>query len=288
MRYPTVRYGLIGLLLLLWATATTAQTGLLWKVEAPDRSHSYLFATMHSSDPRVLELPDAVQQALSQARSFTMEAILDGQAVLTMGQRMVLMDGRRLPDLIGKELYLQVVTLMARRGVPEAALGMLKPWAVFMTLSVPPEEGGMFLDLKLYQQALERGIPVFGLESVEEQIAVFDSMPEADQVALLRDLVQHYDEYTPMFNTMTRLYLQRDLDGLARLNDQTMQGGDAALQQQLMDSLVDRRNRLMAERMQPRLEEGRAFIAVGALHLPGPNGLIELLRQRGYRVSAVY
>ena len=67
-----------------------------------------------------------------------------------------------------------------------------------------------------------------------------------------------------------------------------MQQGDRRVAQLFTSEVVVNRNRRMLERIQPRLREGNAFIAVGALHLPGKDGLLTLLRNKGYRVSPVY
>jgi uncharacterized protein YbaP (TraB family) len=72
------------------------------------------------------------------------------------------------------------------------------------------------------------------------------------------------------------------------INTAAMQAGDQQLAAEFQDRLITRRNRLMAERLQPYLQEGNAFVAVGALHLPGETGLLELLEQRGYTVRVLY
>lgn len=270
------------------SVAAATEKGLLWKVERSGVAPSYLFATMHTGDPRVVTLPQPVEQALKGAESFTMEMVLDESVMLTMGRRMLLTDGSTLDDMIEKSLYREVVAAMEPRGMPEPVVAMLKPWAVFMTLSMPPEQNGTFLDLKLYQEALQGGKAVYGLESIDEQLAVFDEMARDDQVTLLRELMQQYEQYETILAAMTEAYLSRDLDSLVQLSDQSMQGMDEGLQDRLMGRLVDNRNLNMAERMLPRLVEGNAFIAVGALHLPGEQGLIALLRERGYRVTSVY
>ncbi|UCE88321.1 MAG: TraB/GumN family protein [Pseudomonadota bacterium] len=67
-----------------------------------------------------------------------------------------------------------------------------------------------------------------------------------------------------------------------------MEQSDPEIAELFTRRFIVERNRLMLERMQPRLREGNAFIAVGALHLPGEQGLLRLLERRGYRVKAIY
>ena len=70
------------------------------------------------------------------------------------------------------------------------ALAMFKPWAVFLTLSVPPQKTGMFLDLVLYESAKHQNKPVCGLETAEEQVGVFEGTSLEDQILLLQQIVK--------------------------------------------------------------------------------------------------
>ncbi|HEB66732.1 MAG TPA: TraB/GumN family protein, partial [Gammaproteobacteria bacterium] len=87
---------------------------------------------------------------------------------------------------------------------------------------------------------------------------------------------------------LTRAWLQRDLTALERISAEAMAGEDPDMVAAFDREVVIRRNHRMVTRMQPKLAEGAAFIAVGALHLPGKAGILNLLRQQGYRVTAVY
>ncbi len=175
-----------------------------------------------------------------------------------------------------------------RRGIPEIVLERMKPWAAAVTLSMPAPETGEVLDMLLYQRALQAGKQVFGLESVREQLAIFDDMPEQEQLILLRDAVENFSEIDNMHRELIDAWKQRDLGALQAINAAALQTGDRQLAAEFQENLIDRRNRLMAERLQQYLKEGKVFIAVGALHLPGETGLLNLLEQRGYRVRVIY
>ena len=89
-------------------------------------------------------------------------------------------------------------------------------------------------------------------------------------------------------NELLDAYKQRDLGAMLAINKQAMDAGDQRLARDFQRRLIIDRNRRMADRMQQYLKEGNAFVGVGALHLPGEQGLLELLEQRGYSVRAVY
>ena len=264
------------------------QKGLLWKIERDGVKPSFLLGTMHSEDERVLKVAPEVQRAFDASTSFTMEVVLDTQTIVATSQAMVFSDGRDLKTVLGNELYSKIVPLMAQHGVPEMLLPTFKPWAIFLTLSMPPAKTGMFLDAALYDAALAQKKVVHGLETVQEQLSIFDRMTVEEQSQLVADAVKHAGELKAVFEEMIGIYLKRDLPGLQALNDKYTASDDSKLEQKLMAELIDARNLRMIERMAPRLKEGKAFVAVGALHLPGEHGLLRLLEQQGYRVSAVY
>ena len=147
---------------------------------------------------------------------------------------------------------------------------------------------GMFLDRVLYSEAKHRGIALYGLETAQEQLTVFDHFSMRDQVRMLQETVDNYDKFSHLLEQLTQAYLARDLAQMVALNQKYMQIGDRKLADKLMDSLIYERNLRMVQRMRPRLKDGNAFVAIGALHLPGEKGVLRLLQNRGYTVSVVY
>ena len=279
-------------LMLLHAVSLRAETaslhGLLWEVSKPGAAASHLFGTIHSEDPQVLQLDGRVQAAFDAAHSVVLEVLLDTDAMQYSSAAMLLLDGRTLDGIIGTELFNQASRVCSSRGIPELVLQRMKPWAVAVTLSMPVPETGQVLDMMLYQDALLANKPVHGLETIGEQLDVFDTLPESGQIMLLRDALENFPGIDALYEELLQAYKRRDLGALMAINDASMPIGDQRLADDLQRRLIRDRNRLMAERMQPYLEQGRAFVAVGALHLPGADGLLQLLQQRGYILRRVY
>ena len=276
------------------ASAATAATsadkysrGLLWRIERDGSAPSYLFGTLHSDDPRVLALAPPVRQAFDRARSFTMEVVTDAEALMLMAQRMFYQDGRTLAGVAGDELYRRALMALADEGLPDMGVERQKPWVVVMLLSMPRPQSGLPLDMALHAQATEQKKPVFGLETMTEQVSVFDDLPVADQVTLLKDTLDNHKEVRAQIEALTARYLARDLAGILKLAD-THRPADSRVHDIVMRRLLADRNVRMVERMRPRLAEGNAFIAVGAGHLAGPEGLLPLLERAGYKLSVVY
>jgi len=268
--------------------SVAGQKGILWSIQKSGTGPSWLLGTIHSGDERVMALPSPVLDALQQSRSFTMEMIPDAAALIKLSSAMLLQEGTNLRSLLGDSLYSEVVSGMAEQGFPEAVVCRLKPWVVLSMLSTPRPESGSFLDMKLYHTALAAGKPVFGLETPEEQIAVFDDITLADQIHLIRQMLDQRPNMKKMTEQILNIYLNRDLDAMLDFAQSYLTGADTGVTERFMKRLNNDRNHRMADRMITRLKEGGAFFAVGALHLPGPEGLLKLLEQEGFNVSPIY
>jgi len=262
--------------------------GLLWKIEIRGSAPSYLFGTFHSSDPRITTLPCPVQAAFDRADSYAMEVITNGAGIVSMAEAMFLPEPQTLKALLGDALYQD--TLRAVGADPQqgaTGINRMKPWAVMMMLAAPREHRGLFLDMALQLRATRQGKNTHGLETMAEQIAVFNGMSLADQIVLLKDAIQMASTSREVIEELAQAYLQRDLNSLLALQDK-YKPADARVQEEMERRLLIQRNHIMAERMHALLKEGNAFIAVGALHLPGEHGLLRLLTAAGYRVTVIY
>jgi len=289
-----LRVGRTRLIALLWlvsaaaAAAPQSTVGVLYEVRSVTTGAvSFLLGTIHSEDPRVTALSAPVQAAFAASPRFAMEVLPDTQAIIKSMVTMTYTDGRTLRDVLPEDLYQQVSAVLEGRGMSEAAYRDFKPWAVVTMLSVPPTKTGEFLDMQFYRTAVTSQKQVKGLETMEEQLALFDQLGVCDQVDLLAETLDSLEQMPAMFESLTLAYLARDLDALMLISRTYLGGLNARLAAHFWESVVDARNRRMAERMVPLLDQGGWFIAVGALHLPSPNGILQLLRQRGFEVRAV-
>ena len=261
--------------------------GLLWRLERGSIDPSYIFGTIHVSDARILNIPAPFKDALRRSRSFVMEALFDEQSLTEFATLMHYGDTTELEEQVGRALFERTQELLAQYGIPPVAAQTMRPWAAFMTLNQPSDEVGLPLDLVLMQEARARQMPVYGLETLQEQAEVLQSLALADQIALLRDSVCYFDLIQEEIEQLERLYLDRDLAGIVALTLQ-YEGSDPALGDRVNEAIIVKRNRRMVQRMRPRLAEGGALVAIGALHLPGDAGVLSLLEQQGYRVTPVY
>lgn len=287
--YPTV---LCLLACLLWFATLTAKTtlaqGLLFEVQSESNETNYLFGTIHSDDDRIMDLPQEVKFAFDSSGSFVMEVIPDADAILRSMLTMVYTDGRSLEGVVGRDRFLEVVEAIGSRGMTAEAIKDFKPWAIVTILSLPPARTGEFLDMHLYKSALAAGKPVIGLETIDEQLAVFDALRENDQIELLHETLKVLEQLPAIHERLLETYLKRDLGELARLGNEYLHAGDSEVGERFKEAALDMRNERMTERMIPLLGKGGHFVAVGALHLPGEDGILARLKAYGFEVRQVY
>jgi len=260
--------------------------GILWKVSSASGKSSYLFGTIHVEDPRITQLNTKVLDALQRSRSISLELIPDPQLQQKAMLAMLYTDGTTLQKVIGGPLYRRSVKAMQSRGMPEQVVALMKPWAVMTMLSLPKPQTGEFLDKRLYALAKRQGLEIYALENFEEQISIFDALSRLDQVKMLKHTLDELGKIPAQFEALKQAWLDSDLALLESLSMQQLEASTSNTR--FKESMLDNRNQTMLERMQPRLKEGNAFIAVGALHLTGKTGLLNLLSQQGYTVKAVY
>lgn len=261
--------------------------GLLWKIEKPGVAASYVFGTIHLEDARVITIPNIVKKTLSQSRSFTMEILSSPQDDKLAAMAMVFTDGRNLKQVLGNDLFKEVAKVAQKNGMSESSIMPFKPWAIMMLLSLPPPKTGLFLDKKLLGMANAKGKPLHALETMEEQLSIFNEASMDDQIHMLRETIDDYEAFPQEIEDMIRAYLARDLKTLLAISKDKIKPGDRIVEK-FMTRLFEDRNHKMTKRMQARLNEGNAFIAFGALHLAGEEGVLQLLEDKGYRISVVY
>jgi uncharacterized protein YbaP (TraB family) len=269
--------------------APCCERGLLFRLdpEGVDKPPSWLFGTIHSDDPRVTRLPAPVRASLDSAAAVVLEVVPDAAMQQASRDAMLSSPDERLSEKLPPALYQEIVVALADRGLPQSAAERLKPWAVLLVLNMPPATAEPVLDLILYQRAIQSGKPVVGLETLEEQLSVFQNLSREDQIALLDATLRERAEFPQIFSALLNAYLARDLARLMQLG-QTLAANNPEVDARLRWALIHARNQRMFDRLVPIIQRGSRFIAVGALHLPGSDGLLQRLQGVGVKVTRIY
>ncbi|KQV24335.1 polysaccharide biosynthesis protein GumN [Rhizobium sp. Root1203] len=283
------------------ADAVPNGKGIFWKIEKAGVKPSWLLGSMHVTDPRVLTLPPRTQAAHDAADTIVIESdeILDEKkasaALLMQPELTMFTDGTTIEKLLSHDDYVRLEEGLKQRGIPLAAVARMRPWMISSVVALPGCEmarkakGVQFLDQKIATDAIASGKQVKGLETLSEQLQAMAELPTEFHLKSLIETLALGSRMNDVVETMTDLYLSGDIGmTIPMLKTVSPDGKDeegdyAAFEQRI---ILDR-NKVMAERAAPILANGNVFMAVGALHLPGEGGVIELLRKQGYTVTAV-
>lgn len=269
--------------LLLSQQAVAAEKGLFWQLESPSGQVSYLFGTMHTDDNRVTNFSPSVIQALKNVDTFMLEVADAPPANLLQ-----LPQGSLKQYLSETELE-QVARLADIHVMPMEMVLRMKPWLLAVLFDLPKPQTPFAQDLLLKAKAEELDKRVLGLESPQEHFGVMDNLTTEEQLQMLRAVLKRSQKQKENdFERLMKAYLAGDAEQVANMDDAMTQGVlPAALWQRMRVKLLDERNVLMAERSLEQAKQGRVFIAVGAAHLAGKNGLINAFRQAGFKLTPI-
>ena len=273
------------------ALAEAPGKGRLWRIERPGLAPSWLFGTIHSSAPAVLALPGSVQRALGESQIVVGEVDTTRVNSGLFMASALLPAGASLADYLSPELYARTLEAVAPLGLAPAVADRLEVWFLGLMLSIDPAEferqrqGKTVLDDWLQREGRRQGKTIVGLEELAEQIALFAGLSEPAQVALLRSALDFPGLITGINTTLTALWFDGDLPSMWRQFRVSLLASGPELRRHMTYDVVLSRNHRMAERLAPILTLGGVFVAVGALHLAGEEGLIVLLQQQGWTVT---
>lgn len=259
----------------------------LWKLEDEDTT-IYLFGTVHALPASLEWYDDRIKAAFDASDEFVTEIDMSDAAAIqsVVATKAGLAGERTLRDLMGDEDRAEYEAALTSLGLPAAALDRVEPWFAAMTLSLLPlinegyqTESGVELKLGAEAGDKTRG----ALETIEQQIDFFDTLPMDHQLEFLDETVDAVPDAAATLNEMVAAWVAGDADGLAVMMNAELD--DEALYQRL---LIDR-NANWAEWIEGRMAEpGSVFIAVGAGHLAGEGSVQRQLEARGHTITRIW
>jgi uncharacterized protein YbaP (TraB family) len=258
---------------------------LFWSIQKNGQSAGYLLGTIHSEDPRVLDFSEDFLGKLRSNTVFAMELVPDLPTLSRLTEYMQYPPDQSLESVIGTNRFKALEAALSGYSVPLEFINRMRPWAAMMTLSTPPPKTGFFMDLSLSLRASGSGLKIVGLETLEQQLSFLQNMPMTMQLSLLDQAIAEYSQVGKVHDEMVSAYLENDLVKLQTLADEQLQSVGQKESDYFTESGIRLRNHRMAESLLPHLRENKVFVAVGALHLPGEEGLLNLLRRQGFELS---
>lgn len=270
------------------AKATKAQDtkSLLWKIEGNGLTEaSYLYGTIHAICEEDYFLKESVKTAMNQSEKFVLELDMDDPQFMSKMQQNMLNPGmKNISDQFSdSDRELVNTFLKSNFGMDLTQLGVVKPFGLVAMVVQKTIECATpaSYEQSIIKVAAEREIELIGLETVEFQATLFDNEPMEAQIKMLVDGVKDFEEGKEEFKKLVQTYKEEDIEGMQALVAESPQFAG------FEDLLLTNRNKNWIPKISEITKEQPSFIAVGALHLAGENGVINLLREEGYQVTAV-
>lgn len=285
------------------ADETANGRNVLWKIEQPDnpdRAPSYLFATMRLTDDRLQTLSPKVTEAMLSARRIAIE-VEDtsprraNEAMKSMLPKVLVENDHRLDKTLKPNEWRLASASLTRTTLPADVQTRVRPWVVNAIMATTDCErsrisaGKLPMNGEIARRAENRGVGTMGLETTELQFQALADVTDDDQMAVLKARLAMADRINDLTETLTQLYLKRDLAALWPLQVGLAKkaGSDEKAVESYYENAIATRTRRMRDRAHMHLQRGGIFIAIDAQSLPGPAGMVALLQEMGYTVTAV-
>lgn len=279
----------VGLCSFLFKTAENVpeQTSLLWKIEGNGiKTPSYLFGTMHMIEKEYFYFPSSLEKIVKKSDLLVMEIAGIPNQMEAM-KYFTLQEGTFFDFFTPEQSDTIFVWAKAKMGMDEKAFranfSKFKPFVAIQTATQLQFMGKTeSYEMTLENLATANKIKMEGLETIADQMKIFDDLTKEQQAEMVMAGIRDEAETLKMTSDMQQIYRRQRIDSLYNLihND----GGVLADEQ---NAFLDQRNRNWIPKIKTYVSKGRTFIAVGAGHLGGENGVIRLLEKEGYKVTPV-
>jgi uncharacterized protein YbaP (TraB family) len=262
------------------------EKSLLWEISHKDlAAPSYLFGTIHLICQDDFGLSDSLKIAMTLSKQLVLEVDMDDPGLMgAMAKTMHMAGNTTLRNLLGSEDYSRLNRFYKDSlGMDILTLDRAKPFVMMgplfnKVLNCMPRS----YEMELMTLATTQQMDIIGVETIEEQMAIFDSIPYSQQAKMLLTLIDSLPAAKREFADLIQLYKKEDLPALYELtlkSEYGMDGND--------ELMLYNRNQKWIHSMETYIRGKTSFIAVGAAHLGGDRGVIALLRKKGYSVRAM-
>ena len=288
----------LSLLLAVLMLALASQAQLLWKVSGNGLARpSYVMGTYHFAPASMIDKIPGMQEAFAGCDvvvgEIEREDMMNPELQLSMAQAMMAPLDSTLDKLYSPEDYRLIENVFNKyfgnMGVKLSQMNMVKPGAISAQMQAmqalkyfPDFDASDLIDMAVQEHANEMGRPSVGLETIQEQTDLLFNAPIAEQAEGLLEACKKDDLFVVQSSALVEAYMAQDLSKIESIMTDPELGGDDA---DAMDALIYDRNRNWVEKLVKMMPERASLVCVGAGHLPGDQGLLQLLRDRGYTVE---
>ncbi len=255
---------------------------LLWKITGNGlKEPSYLYGTIHIQDKRAFAFDDTVLTLFKTCKAYAMELNPEKIDPAEL-KKFMIMKKHSLKDLLSEDDYRKLDEyLKEKTGTGAILYNKTKPFFIqsqVMQLTMPKDMDDA-LDMYFFKFAKQNGMEVLGIEKLKEQLEAVNKITLKDQAKMLMESLK--DTTNVNFEELLQAYRSADLKKLSELMK------DTTLPQNFEEAFLVKRNKRMAKRIAKFVKKQPTFNAIGAAHLPGEKGVINLLRKKGFTVEPV-
>jgi uncharacterized protein YbaP (TraB family) len=259
---------------------------LLWEISGNGlQQPSYLFGTIHMICKEDFLISEIVKQKFNSSKRVYLELDMDDpQLQVTLMQQMQLPSKETLKNKLGESNFKKLDSFLQKEmSMNLVMFDKFKPMMVMGLLAqrLLPCASMESYEMNFVKMASEQKKELLGLEKVEDQLGVFDAIPDSLEIRSIMNMVNDFDAQKKEFTRMSAIYKSQDLEALYQL---MVESPEMMGSQEL---LLDRRNRNWIPVMESAMKNTSTFFAVGAGHLGGSQGVLELLRKQGYMVKGI-
>jgi uncharacterized protein len=254
---------------------------ILWEVKGPSGS-TYLFGTMHLGTDGERQLNSVVWDKLDQAAAVMMEADLASMSPMDLMKAAMLPEGTTLDQQLGPERWQKLVAKLGdKTPLPAEALKRFKAWfaLVALTQTLLPQTPPM--DQVMQDRAKKAGKQMLYLETIQQQIDLFDQVMTPE---LLKDTIDELDKQQTLISDMQKSYLAGDVPAMEKA---IFDAEDLKKHPKVYELTFTKRNQAWMPVIEKQIKAGKTFVAVGAGHLLGPDGVVALLAKSGIKAERV-
>ena len=285
--------GLAGLLLFAFGAQAALARGetSVWSVKG-ERNTVYLAGSVHALPKDDAAFPEQLERAYQAVNVIVLEVDLDDMdpldAIKFITSNGTLPANQSLADVMGAEPYSRVSKLAESLEVPEIVIAKLEPWAAALILTQyaltrTGFDPALGIDMQITDRARADGKSIEGLETVVDQLSVFDSRSFEEQTRFLLDSAEDVPKLNEDLQDLIDAWRSGNLRALEKAFME-----ERAKSPELYDALLGARNRQWLPKIEALLEEDRDYlVVVGALHYVGRDGLLALLSKDGHKPVAV-
>lgn len=271
------------------AAAAQDNSSILWEVTGNGLAKpSYLLATIKFVGEKEYFMPPEAVAKMKNCRSFAIEDQVDHHAQHELNKALHFPKGQSLAGAMTAGDYLLVVQFFERefgitKSVFEKKYARLKPLALSIAMTrLSLHEGVKFYDIELLKIAKRTGLQSYSLEAIDREAQALNSFPMEDQVKALLHSVNNFETQKAEFRKLMADYPHGNLEEIFAYTLHPLDNNES-----FVNEFYFKRNREWEPKIEKMMAENPSFIAVGVSHLEGREGLLELLRAKGYVLTPV-